>query len=87
MLFWRTRFQLLDTDEAARIIDVPPRTLTSWRLSDRGPAFIRIGKRVKYDLEDVYAFIESQRRQTSDRACEGACGKRPAQRPDGERPR
>jgi excisionase family DNA binding protein len=61
MMFWHTPFQLLDTDEASRLLDVAPSTLAEWRHSGRGPAFIRVGKRVRYEVTDLRAWLERNR--------------------------
>ena len=52
----------LDTNEAAIELEVSPYTLRNWRSKSvqRGPAFIRIGRRVFYRPEDIAEFIESR---------------------------
>jgi Helix-turn-helix domain len=58
---------LFGENEAARILGVEARTLQSWRVSGKPPAFIKIGRLVKYARIDIEKFIESQRRtSTSD---------------------
>ena len=39
---------------------ISPRTLERWRWTGEGPAFIKIGGRVIYRLEDVEAFEAEQ---------------------------
>lgn len=47
---------------------ISPRTLERWRWTGEGPAFLKIGGRVVYRLEDVLAYEQvRQRRSTSDR--------------------
>ena len=45
--------RLLTTGEVAEMLRVSPRTLESWRLLARGPAFVRCGRRVGYRPEAV----------------------------------
>ena len=47
-------------DLAARL-NISPRTLERWRWTDEGPAFLKIGGRVVYLLEDVEAFEQARR--------------------------
>ena len=47
-------------DLAARL-NISPRTLERWRWTKKGPAFLKIGGRVVYRLEDVEAFEADQR--------------------------
>ena len=42
--------------------NISPRTLERWRWTGEGPAFIKLGGRVVYRLEDVEAFEAGQRR-------------------------
>lgn len=51
---------LLDTEAAARLLGVRPRTLAEWRKRGVGPAFVRLGRkhsRVLYRTEDLEAFV------------------------------
>jgi hypothetical protein len=58
---------LLRQDEAARLLSVSARTLEKWRVSGRGPRFVRLGRAVAYDPADLTEFIEAgRRRSTSD---------------------
>ena len=44
-----------------------PRTLAKWRISGRGPRFIRLGNAVVYDQRDLDEFLAAgARRSTSD---------------------
>ena len=52
---------LLTPAEVAERLRVSTRTLEFWRHQGRGPAFVRVGKRVRYRPDDVEAFIEAQR--------------------------
>ena len=41
---------------------VSPRTLERWRWLNQGPAFLKIGGRVAYRLEDIKAYEVERRR-------------------------
>jgi hypothetical protein len=47
--------------QLARRWHVSPRTLERWRWLDRGPAFVRLGGRIVYRLEDVEAYEAARR--------------------------
>ncbi|WP_369058341.1 helix-turn-helix domain-containing protein [Caulobacter sp. 73W] len=48
---------LLNTTEAARVLSISPRTLEDWRLRGGGPAFHKLGRAVRYDSEELEAFV------------------------------
>lgn len=48
---------LLTTEQAARLLGVHPGTLSNWRLRQQGPAFVRVGSRIRYRLADVESWI------------------------------
>ena len=63
----QTRTCLNQTELAARWT-ISARTLERWRWTGDGPAFLKIGGRVVYRLEDVLAYEQArQRRSTSER--------------------
>lgn len=47
--------------EAAAYLRLNLNTLAKWRITSRGPAFVRAGGRVLYRLEDLNAWLETQR--------------------------
>jgi predicted site-specific integrase-resolvase len=51
---------LNQADLAARL-NISPRTLERWRWTKKGPAFLKIGGRVVYRLEDVETFEQARR--------------------------
>jgi excisionase family DNA binding protein len=58
---------LRSTPEAAKRLNLADSTLEKMRVSGRGPKFIRLGRVVRYDDEDLDAFIQAGRRaSTSD---------------------
>ena len=52
--------QLFTDVDVARYCGVAPVTLRRWRLEGRGPRFVRLGRSVKYRLEDVEAWLKSR---------------------------
>jgi predicted site-specific integrase-resolvase len=53
---------LLPDTKAARYLPVSVHTLRSWRRHGHGPAFVRIGRKVFYDLNDIEQWISSRPR-------------------------
>ena len=52
---------LLTPGEAAEILGVKVDTLTVWRSTKRYPLpFVRVGRSIKYNVEDVLSFIEAR---------------------------
>lgn len=51
---------LLSPNEAARILGVTEAALSRFRYEGRGPAFVRVGKLVRYSREDLMAWIKGQ---------------------------
>lgn len=52
----------LDTAAAARYLGAPATTLVYWRSQRIGPRWYKLGKHVRYDLGDLDAFVEQQKR-------------------------
>ena len=50
-------------NDLARRWCISPRTLERWRWLKTGPAFIKIGGRVVYAIQDVEAFEAAQRNE------------------------
>jgi len=52
---------LLDTDEAARLIGVQPQTLNLWRCTGRyALPFVRVGSRIRYRRKDLESWLASR---------------------------
>jgi hypothetical protein len=49
---------LLGEVAAAQFLNLSTRTLQAWRLSGRGPAFVRAGRAVRYRRSDLVAWIQ-----------------------------
>ena len=51
----------LDTRKAAEYLGVAPITLKKYRLHAKGPAYVKIGARVIYDVADLEAYKQAHR--------------------------
>jgi len=51
----------LTVGEAARYIGFQPRTLYAWISQRKGPAFVKVGRLVKFDLHDLDSYLESRK--------------------------
>ena len=55
------------TEETAKVLGLKKGTLEAWRYYGKGPRFHKIGRYVRYSIEDIEAFIKGSRRtSTSD---------------------
>jgi excisionase family DNA binding protein len=45
--------ELLTTEEVAALLKVAPATLVDWRHDQRGPRYYKMGREVRYKIEDV----------------------------------
>ena len=58
----------LTVREAAEYVGLSQHTLNQMRHEGRGPRFLKLGSRVRYDIRDLDAWIDaSRRRSTSDK--------------------
>jgi len=55
----------LTSDEAAKVLGCGRRTLVNMRSRREGPVFVKYGRRVFYDLADVYAWLDSHKVETA----------------------
>jgi hypothetical protein len=61
--------EVVDTEEAARIVNESPATLCSKRTRGGGPVFVKSGSLVGYARRDLFEYIAARRRtSTSDKA-------------------
>ena len=51
---------LLTEKDVAKIIGLSLATVRRWRMTKKGPRFLRIGASVRYHADDVKAFLEAQ---------------------------
>jgi hypothetical protein len=48
--------------ELAALLRLPERTLEDWRLTHTGPPYLKLGRHVRYDVQDVLAWAQEHRR-------------------------
>jgi len=59
--------KLVNEHDAARALGLSVRTIQKWRVSGAGPPFRKLGAAVRYDVDDLEAFLAARRRiSTSD---------------------
>ena len=61
------RHEYMDSREAAGYLRISFNTLNCWRSRREGPAFVKIGGKVRYRLADVDAWADGRRRDPSSR--------------------
>lgn len=52
--------ELLNADEAAKLLRQKPQTLAAWRCEKRGPAYVKVGRSVFYQRSAISAWLTSQ---------------------------
>ena len=52
--------RLMTTSEVAEYLVVPVTTLYRWRQTGEGPRALRIGKHLRYRVEDLHAWLDRQ---------------------------
>lgn len=50
--------RLLWPEQVAEMLGLPTGTLANWRYQGRGPAFVKVGRHVRYRRSDVLGWIE-----------------------------
>lgn len=55
----------VDEDDAAKYLGVSSRKMRQMRAADEGPSYARIGNRIWYALNDLDAYIEACRHETT----------------------
>lgn len=56
---------LVTTPIAAKYLDVKPNTMEGWRVRGEGPCYKKIGRLVKYSINDLDAYLVTQTRQST----------------------
>ncbi len=51
---------LFTTEQAAAYLNISPSSLMAARAKSEGPAFVKIGKSIRYSMEALDAFITAQ---------------------------
>jgi len=59
----QSKTKYLDDRQAANILGLKPQTLRNWRGMDRGPAYVKVGRAVRYGLSDLITYMEERRVQ------------------------
>jgi predicted site-specific integrase-resolvase len=52
---------IVDEAEAAKVLGLAVATLRWWRCRGKGPAYLKIGGKVRYGLADIALYMESRR--------------------------
>jgi predicted DNA-binding transcriptional regulator AlpA len=60
--------KLLTTEEAAALLGLRPHTLAHYRWRGIGPRFMKVGRRVRYQEQDLWAWVGKPRSSTRDSA-------------------
>lgn len=50
----------LTSDQAAAYLGVKPRLMENWRWRKVGPAFVKVGNRLRYRLDDLQSFVSAK---------------------------
>ena len=62
----KKEIRLLNDGKAADVLDTQIQTLRNWRCQLKGPPYIKIGRNVRYRLEDLIKFMEDNRIDPND---------------------
>ena len=57
--------ELLTERDASKVLRLSVRTLQKWRLSGRGPRFLKLGHAVRYDRAELERFLTGARRDST----------------------
>lgn len=63
---------LLKETKVAAILSIDVGTLRKWRWAGCGPTFIKVGTAVRYDPDDLQAYIDANRRKSTSDTGEAA---------------
>lgn len=53
--------QSLDEKRAAKILGMAVQTLRNWRHQRRGPVYVKLGRSVRYQMDDLENYIQKQK--------------------------
>jgi Helix-turn-helix domain len=56
----------VDERDGANYIDFSQAALRKWRREGKGPAYVRVGRSVRYRVDDLDAFLTAHRVETRD---------------------
>jgi len=54
---------LIDEREAAKVLCCSVATLRKWRLLGNGPAYIKVGRLVRYSEADLATYLDANRKE------------------------
>jgi predicted DNA-binding transcriptional regulator AlpA len=57
--------ELVTTEVAAKVVGLSPQTLAILRVGGGGPRYVKLGRSVRYDPEDLAEWIEVNKRATT----------------------
>lgn len=60
MLVAGTQSPFLTPTQVATVLGLSTATLANWRSLGRGPAYIKLGARVRYRAEDIERWVDAQ---------------------------
>jgi predicted site-specific integrase-resolvase len=60
---------VISEERAAEALGLSARTLQRWRVEGRGPAFVKLGKRVAYTRGALRRYVKQSERTGSTRGC------------------
>lgn len=50
---------LLSAEAAARYLAIATQTLANWRSVGRGPRYVRVGRVIRYRIQDIESWLEA----------------------------
>lgn len=53
--------ETLNDVQAAQLLGLSPQTLRNWRTQRKGPPYVKLGRAIRYHLEDLRDYIASRR--------------------------
>ncbi len=57
--------EYLNTEQAALVVGLAPKTLARYRVTGAGPVYHLLGRRVRYLREDLDAWVRKRRRKST----------------------
>lgn len=50
-----------EAEAASMIVDLKPQTLAKWRLRHKGPAYLKLGGKIRYRVIDIQEWMDASR--------------------------
>ena len=54
--------KLLNTNQLAKVLGISSKTLSAYRRDGTGPEYVKLGHLVRYQMEDVQAWLEEKKK-------------------------